>query len=343
MAFPFIFQDNFETGSNASWDSETDTGSKLDFPHYTTLAANQYMPSPYRGAYCARWDLTTGDTNDHTLTEGDIDIADEGTAYFRWYMFVSSNFTATADDTFNFFELQQAGGTVESSVGFRITAASNLLEIGVGDGTAPTSFVSFPRNKWVAVELGAKISTTAAGTLTLYLDGASVVALTSLTNAAAVGQGVFGTQNTLSTTTGVILADQFVMDDTRIYPFRKRFPFHVPVSQSSHVFIGPGYIEGAVLLTNTASDTLRLWDTDTGNIDDELSYITELTAEFQTSISGPIHFSRGCYATITSGARGEVYLMNSSEKPGLRGPQHHWSDGARKLYASKRKARPQNV
>lgn len=343
MAHPYIFIENFESGTKGDFDTETDTGSKLDYPHYTDLARVDTMPAPYRGAYCARWDLTTGDTNDHTLTEGDIDIADAGTAYFRWYMYVSNNFTATADDTFNFFELQQAGGTVEVSTGFRVTAATNVLEIGIGDGTAPSSFASFPRGRWVCVELAATISTGGSGAVTLYLDGTSVVALTSQTHAAAIGQGVLGTQDTLATTTGIILVSEFVMDDGRLYPYKLRFPVSVPVVKSGHIFVGRGTIDGAVLQTLTSGDTLRLYDTDTANVTDELSFVTELSDSVHTSVAGPIYFERGCYATITAAARGEVYLTASSQTPGIVGPMNHWSDGAIRTYARQRRPRVQNV
>src|SRR6185436_15604168 len=132
--------------------------------------------------------------------------------------------TATADDTFNIFELQQAGGTNEMVLGMRMTAASNLLEIGIGDATAPTSFVTFPRNRWVLVELLATPSTGGSGVLTLYLDETQVATLTSLTQAAAVGRGVLGTQDTLSTTTGTLYFDQFAFDDLRLYGLPIRYP-----------------------------------------------------------------------------------------------------------------------
>ena len=84
MSFPYIFHENFESGTKGSFDTETDTGSLLDFPHYSVLAFDPNSMMPYRGAYLLRNAL--GDTNDHTLTEGDIDIADGGTAYFKWQM-----------------------------------------------------------------------------------------------------------------------------------------------------------------------------------------------------------------------------------------------------------------
>ena len=77
MAFPWIFEESFDAGTRGDWDSESDTGSLLDFPHYTTLAAIPGGGLPFRGAYCMR--IVCGDTNDHTLTEDDIDIADTAT------------------------------------------------------------------------------------------------------------------------------------------------------------------------------------------------------------------------------------------------------------------------
>lgn len=332
MAYPWIFESNFEAGTNAEWDSESDTGSLLDFPHYTTLAGIPGMPAPYRGAYCMR--INMGDTNAHTLTEGDIDIADGSTRYFRWAMYAAQNVTATADDTFNIFTLQQGGGTVESAVGMRITAASNLLEIGIGDGTAPTSFVTFPRGRWVTVELEAKIHTTDEGTLTLFLDGGQAIALATLDNAAAVGQGVLGTTGTLATTSGTLLFDQFVMDDARIYPFNQRFPTTVKLTKSAHVFVGPGSIEGITILS--ASGTVNVWDTDTANTNDASSRRIALdTAGNFVSNSSLTRFDKGCYVQI-SGTNPEVEVRLSRSAGQDHGPTAYFSDGAIRTHALKR-------
>jgi hypothetical protein len=285
-----------------------------------------------------------GDTNDHVVIEGDIDIADAGTSYFRWYMGLSKDFRFTADDTFNVFELQQAGGTTEMSVGVRVTNSSQVIEIGIGDGTAPTSFVPWPgKGKWVCVELLATVSTGGAGVLTLFLDGAQVATLTSLTQAAAVGRGVLGSQDTLSTTLGVIYYDQFVQDDARVYPFRERFPFAVTILKTQHVFIGPGYLDGVVLSTTTTGDeTLALYDTDNATINDA-STIIDLTSLTQSSSYGPLWFQRGCYAVIGgTSPKGIVYLTQSSEKPGIRGPRYY-SDWGMRYQGNNRKVRGQNV
>lgn len=309
MAFPWIFDDNFESGTNSGWDSETDTGSRLNIRHYTYLAkqdASLVGPiAPYRGAYCAEWDL--GDTNDHVLIEGDIDIADGSTATVAFYLFIGNDFTATADDDFNIFEFQQAAGTNEGSIGLRIIAATNVVSIGIGDGTAPSSYVplSPQRGKWIHVAATYKCSTTAVGTFTLFLDGAQVIALTTLTNAAAIGRGVLGTQDTLSTTTGHIYMDQFIFDDLRIYPFKDRYPEQLTIYKSQHIALGESEVLNLTLAQGAGTDNaVKLWDTDKGETTDEFGYVAHLynltASEPPIDLADvPMNFKRGVYAQVS--------------------------------------------
>lgn len=339
MSFPWLFKSNFEAGTNAEWDSEQDTGTRLDFPHYSELARFPWSEcAPYRGAYCMR--VQMGDTNDHTVRENDVDIADTVTRYVSFYLYLAPNVAATADDTFNILELQQSGGgTVESSLGLRITAATGAIEIGIGDGTAPTDFAAstLTRNRWYHVELEALISTAGSGTLQLFVDNTSVVSLTSLTNAAGVGSADFGTQDTLSTTTGTILFDRFIFDDARIYPDRERFPRQMVLTKTGHVFVGPGYIESATLLTTGASNTMFLFDTDTANANDAQGRVVELDLSTHTSASGPWYFQRGCYVQLSgTNPRGQIQL------PAANGPRYYSASGMR-LYGLQRKQRVGNV
>lgn len=342
MAFPYIFHSNFEAGTNAEWTSESDTGSLLDFPHFSEVAFDPNSLMPYKGAYVLRNRL--GDTNDHTLTSTTIAQIDTNTSYYRWYMGLSRDFRFTADDTFNVFELQQSGGTREISVGFRVTNSTQLIEFGIGDGAAPTSFVHWPaRQKWVCVELLATISTGGSGVVTLYLDGTQVVTLTSQTHAAAIGQGVLGSQDTLSTTLGAIYYDDFVMDDTRLYPYRDRFPFAKEILKTGHQFVGPGNIESGVLYTISSGDeSLVFYDTDNGNVNDRTPVI-ELSSTCQTSAGGPIYFEKGCYAVLSGTTpRGAIQVTRSNEKLGVKGPLFYSNAGLR-LYGQIRKQRPGNV
>lgn len=323
MAFPWIFESSLETTATPfGWDSESDTDTVLDVPHYSELARFPWSEcAPYRGASCLRIALAGG-TNDATLTEGDIDIADAATRWFRFYLYLAPNFTATADDTLNLFELQQAAGTIECALGLRITAATGAIEIGIGDGIAPTSFATstLSRNRWYAIELRALISTGGAGTLDLYVDGsASLVALSSLTNAAAVGQGVLGVQNQLATTTGTILMDQFVMDDLQVYPIRRRWPSQVTFTQSGHAFVGSGIVDSLELLSGAATDNIAtLYDTDAANVNDAQGFALQLnnTANSEVLPSGDLsnrRFERGCYVQLTgTNPRATLTLLRAS-------------------------------
>lgn len=339
MSFPWIFEANFESGSAAEWDSTT--GSLLSFPHYSTLAQIPGLPAPYEGAYCAMVDLRAGTTSDQTVTEGDCNIADGSTAYYRFALFASSDFTATADDVFSILELQQDGGTVEATLGMRVTAATNLLEIGIGDGTAPSSYVGFPRGRWVVVELLATVSTSDAGVLTLFLDGGQAATLTSLDHAAAFGLAVLGTQLTLSTTRGILLFDDFIMDDTRIYPPNQRFPNTLRLTKSGHAFVGPGSIESITILS--ANGTCSVYDTDVANTNDVSAKRIELdTGGNYPGNDSVTRFDYGCYCVI--GGTNPVVEVRLSRTAGQdHGPIAYGGDGAIRSYGARRQPRPLNV
>lgn len=338
MAFPYGFEENFELGTTGGFDSETDTGSLLDVAHYTTLAGMAGAPMPFRGAYCLRNQL--GDTNDHTLTEGSIDIADAGTGYVRFYLYVSPDMTATADDVFNIFEFQQAGGTVEMALSMQITAATNLLEIGFGDGAVASSFVPFPaRGRWVCVELLATVSTGGAGVATLFLDGTQVQTATTLTQAAAVGQGVLGSQNTLATTTGTLFFDQFIFDDGRIYEIPIRYPQNLYLTKSGHAFVGAGRISNISLLSGGATDNvLQIYDTDvattthTGLLKLELKNV--VAADIVDPAGVPVDIQRGCYISLTGTDPRAMISIDWA--------QGYWSQGRIKQHAVKRIPAPGN-
>lgn len=339
MAHPWIFEANFEAGTNAEFDSETDTGSRLDFPHYSELARTPGIGMPYRGAYCMR--IQMGDTNDHTLIEGDIDIADTVTRYSSFMLFIGGDVDATADDTWNIYEVQGTADAVENAVGFRYTAATDVLDIGVGQ-VAPTVFYAINKGRWYHVELVSVIQTGGTGTATLWLDGVSVATVTTLTNTAVL-RGVLGTQNTLSTTSGTLLFKDFKFDDAQVFPPNKRWPEVVRITKTAHAFVGPGYIDTATLLS--ATGTMDVYDTDTANTNDASAKRIQLdTAGNFVSHDTPTYFERGCYVVLAgTNPVGEVRLTTWPQYPGQRGPTAYFSEGAIRSYALRRTVRPNNV
>src|SRR3990167_1649169 len=334
MAFPYIASSSFDTGNNSEWDSESDTGSLLDFPHYTTLAAIQDAPAPYRGAYCMR--ITPGDTNDHTLTEGDMNIADGSTAWVRFAMYISKDFAATANDIFNIFEWQSAGATVEAVISLQITATTDLVEIAAADGTeASTGWTYLSKGVWHVIEAMLTVSTGSAGVLDLYVDGERVQNLASQDHAGAITDGIFGTQGTLSTTNaGYLLFDEFAFDDTRL-ALTQRFHTHRLITRSSFLFMGPGKILNVKIVDGGGGDVIvQLYDTDVYNA--SLTPIwTDRTNTANTNVDAadvPIEFNRGCLALLSGTLTGAILNIGRAVGWG--------SDGAIRTYAVNRKAAP---
>ncbi|KPK67118.1 hypothetical protein AMJ82_11235 [candidate division TA06 bacterium SM23_40] len=307
MAFPYNFESNFEQGSNAEWDSETDNDSALDFPSYKILAG--VGAEPYIGAYCMR--LAMGGTNDAILSEGDIDIAAGATRYIRFDVYVSSNFAGGATDSFNLLELQQTGGTVEATFGAKVTTSTNVVQFGIGE-TAPTSLTqAIAKGVWNTVELKVVCDSGGNndGTIDLYLTQqghrtATGVAATQVgtLDQGAIGQGVLGLQGGVATTTGFILIDNFAMDDGRLYP-TLRFPPVPVLTKSRHVILGQGKLGIISLLSGGAADNvLRVWDTDAADTTNQSNLVLELrnTAASQTVFSQePVYVRHGAYVELS--------------------------------------------
>jgi hypothetical protein len=347
MAHPWIFESNFEQGTNAEWDSESDTDVTLDFPHYSTLAGltGHGPAAPFRGAYCMRVSLAGG-TNDNTLVEGDIDIADTATAWSSFNFYISPNFVATATDIFNIYELQGTADAVENAVGFQITAATGAVNIGVGKAAASVfGTIALTKGRWYHVDVRHVISSSSIGTVDVYLDGnptaeASIASLDAA-DAAGILRGVFGVQNQLATTTGTLLFDCFRFDDLRVYPFKERYPHVVQLTKDGHIFVGPGWIDSAHLLS--ASGTLVLYDTDTANVLNAEAVVDIDSALDRSGFEGGAEFKRGCYADISTNTRAEVRLSTGATWKGQYGPKAHFSPGAVRAYGQRRRAREQNV
>jgi hypothetical protein len=310
VAYPYIFHSNFESGSNAEWDSEQDDNGILDFPHYSTLAALPYNATPFSGAYCAR--IVCAGTSDATLIETDCVIADTATSYFHFNVFFSSEFGATDTDIFPLLELQGAANAVTVSIGAQATDAG-VVTIGAGAKPAaavPASFstVTLDRDVWYTVEAKVNIETNGTGTTDLYItkegDPAQItadVAITSSTHI-AVARAVFGTQDTLATTTGTILLDNFIQDNARVYPIINRWGRNRLIEKSSHVLVGNGLLETVTLLAGGAADNiLRVFDTDEANTNDVNSVACALrngaAGETVTAVN-QVQVTRGAYVHL---------------------------------------------
>lgn len=319
MAFPFLFESNFELGTNGEWDSETDVELVLNVKSYKQLAREDVTKvgpiAPYRGAFLAEWNLV-GDTADHILIEGDMDIADAATGYARFYLFLGKDLSGVTD-IFNIFELQGTANAVEAAIGLRITTGSERVEIGVGQ-TAPATFSTthlLEKGRWYCIELATTVQTGGTGTSTLFVDGTQAHAIASITNTAVL-RGVLGTQNTLSTTLGHIYVDQFVFDDTRVGALKTRYPHVLWITKSQHIAVGGTELLNVTLIPAAGTDhVLKIFDTDNADTSDEgniVAHLYNLTAnEPPIDLADvPVCVRRGAYVQLsgTAGTRALIHI-----------------------------------
>lgn len=307
MAWPFVFESNFERGTTAEWDSETtDTLNRLNIRHYSHLARYSTTLTggiaPWRGAYCMEI-LLGGETDAHQLIEGDLNIADTETAWTRFYIFISKDFDATADDIFNIYEFNSAAA-VERAVSLRYTAATDVINIGIGKVAGTVwGTQNLERGRWYCVEATATIQTGGTGTGEVFLDGTSAAAITTLTDL-AVTTGSLGTKNVAATTSGYLFFDQFVYDDLRIYPHSDRYPDVMQITKSQHICLGESELLNVTLINgNAATNVLKIYDTDEAIVTDDTNIVAHL--HNLTALEPPIDLAdvpvcvkRGAYVQL---------------------------------------------
>jgi len=324
VPFPYTFYSNFETFEAVKeWDSESDTGTRLDVVNYAALSGMpQSSAVPWQGAHCVR--IVLGDTNDHTLTEGDVNIASASEAWQRFYVNVVE-LSTTAQDIFPILELQSpTSNTVRTGVYLRSDftgGATTYYQIGVGGNQGGAAYLGtqLQTNRWHCLELSAKpanlpnegdaLGRQDNGAATLYVNGNLNVATSAIIMTggadASIGQAVLGTQDTVSTTTGTILLDEFIADDARLYPALGRWETTRLLVATDFAFVGPGVIDNVKLLSGAATDNrLTVLDTDraTGYLAANARVITILrnTANNETvdPADMPASVSKGCYVIL---------------------------------------------
>lgn len=362
-----VFQDNFERGVDGladagRFDSETDTESQLDIPHYTELARTPGLPMPYGGgAYCVRCVLSGSGAPpaDAFLKEADTNINTTETFWFKFNMWVDPDFktNTTVTDNFAVFELQDAADKEIFVFGLNYNATTDFLAFGVGgatDNAVPTtlSTTEVPLGAWFTVELKVHLVTAGAtGDITAYVTSAGGTPSTTATVTKAsvqgltITHGVLGVQDHLATTLGTILLDNFMMETERIWPQKNRFSETIRMTQSGHVFVGPGTVEKIVAISGTGTaGTYQMFDTDTGQIyppiqKDQLRGTAVGTV--YTSTNTPFEVTRGLFYHDSDGTNvSGIWALDTDPAETFitisRAP-NWFSDGNMRRYAHRRK------
>lgn len=317
MAFPYAVEATFEQGTKDTFTTQTDTQTKLDFPHISVLAAVPQAPMPWRGAYCMRIDLTKGNADAFLRDTGAWASFSATTRDLRFMFWFGrnaggqgggfSNPTMADGDRFTIARFESAGPVSECNIFVEFTTA-NGYRLGINQTLSPTNaqYLSLTLNEWHCIE-AIYVNNAGAGTLQLAIDGGLSTQVTGLTNAANT-QFVLGCIGIPATTTnGVLFFDHMAVDTAQLGVPQRRFPLTVELTKSGHVCLGPGKIGGLALLGGNADNVLTVYDSDSAETaGTTLSAILELKPDSSTVSTAQelpgldeITFTRGCYIALT--------------------------------------------
>lgn len=311
MAFPWTEATGWETGAT-EWDgTSVDSNSKMKFVHYTDMV-KEVGEVPFRGAYALHVDLSGGTADAYVLENTNLDISASGVINVRFYMYVSSDLTMAASDRFTVFAFRSA--SVEEVV-VDIRNNSGTLEIlaSEANGSATVRARELITDKWFCVELAVTLDDGGSddGTIDFYVNGGQVSTQIASLDQAAVTNGRLGAMNIdAGTTAGHIYFDEFIADDARIRPVKRRFQDTHWVTFNQHVAMGPG--KALIYFTGSSNDGLcTVYDTDIGN-ESALPVPIRTIRTTDDTTEGPfkVNFRQGCYLTISgTQAQANVEVM----------------------------------
>lgn len=340
MAFPWLAEEGFELGTRGDFDAETDTGSRLDFAHYSTLAGIPGLPAPYRGAYCMRVDLGPSTADAYVQETGDYDTSASGSIWGRFQLYVSNNIVMANNDEFAIMQLWSGTNTVEASIVLNYTTTSGL-RIGIGESTG-SQFLGLTTGTWHTIEWRAVIDAGGAndGTIDLWVDGGVATQVTGL-DQAAITSAVFGViGQDAGTTRGMLLFDDIMADDLQIYFGAPRFPQVVHLTDSGHVFVGQGEVEDLTVIDNGSGNSQAdIYDTDRGDINDVSKLVASArsttASERNNAANMPITVQRGCYVSLTGTSTRALVKIGKA--------QGYWSDVHIRNLGARRGSTPGNT
>ncbi len=325
MAFPFLVEENFDDGTRGNFDSETDSSSILDFPHYAEIARQGF--APWQGAHVMRGKLN-GTAVGFVTETGTFDTNAAGTIHVWFTVLIGEDVTLATSEHVVLFCLDSAGPVLEASFGVRNNAG--VYELFFGEtGLAGTRTMPITRSnkRWYEIEMSCLVDNAGSddGTITAYIDGGPIGAVIGTLDQGVITQARYGiVTGTTATAKGTILCGPIMADDLRIYPRRRnRFKCDQWVTRDRTVWIGTGELDAVSITATDTAGVLNIYDTDifesTGvNFSRiPLIYTRNVVANDQSpGMTTPIRFEKGVYVQLAAGASPQAFLSLKDECPG---------------------------
>lgn len=272
MAFPLDFFENFEAGTKGDFDSESDDGNRLDFPHAHDLAPVM----PYRGAYCCRVNLGKN-SSDAYLEEG-VTWSNAGTLkYGRFRLFIGKDVQfGNNADTVTILQFYSSTSTKESRLVLgRIDPIGIVLasiEEGSGeDFTNEPAYFKAPIGEWFTVEFD-KWAEATGGDLGVWLSGVCHVQCKGQAEGSTTKFRLGAMdQSATANIQGTLYFDDFAIDDARLYDDESAHNGALSdgsmlLTKSGFAFLGAGTINQVALVDGGSGDCrVKVYDTDKPN------------------------------------------------------------------------------
>ena len=266
MAFPLDFFENFEAGTKGNFDSETDTGNRLDFPHAHDIAPTM----PYRGAYCCRVNLGKN-SSDAYLEEG-VSWASGTTKHGRFRLFVGHD-VQFGNDLDNVRILQFYSEHLAKETSLRLGRMEPWHRAGASTRARSGQQVHLPdgqARQWITVEWISASSQRntwrhAAG------PGRSTRRISPSRRQGTNTKLRLGAIDQSGDITGTIYFDDFAVDDARLYDDNSAHNGALSggsmlLTKSGFAFLGAGTINQVALVDGGSGDcSVKVYDTDKPN------------------------------------------------------------------------------
>ena len=333
MAFPYSWEENFESGSVSASDpfqTETDTANKLSISHYSNLA--RYGLAPHGGTYALLVDQPVGNnTNAFVSKTSSLDLGLGVTRFIRFYFYLSNQFSMTSGEGATLLEVRDDIGPI-CKAGLKVKTDNKLyfwlaqsdlaasespqelaldeVKVWFTGDTEATLHDSLARWYHVEVRLVRDDGPSQNGTLTAWVNDTQVGAVINNLDQGAVTEVRVGYIQFQGAPIGQYVIDDLKQDDARIFTDRPDVVQSINkwvTAGEDHPLIGPATF--SVSLTGTGTDAvLSLYDSD--GVPDSLipiDTIRNVSANERVEVGREYKVNYGLY-TILTGTGAQAYI-----------------------------------
>ena len=324
MPFPYVFHENFETGTRGGFTSETDDEGRVDFPDWR----DNLDIDPWRGGHVMRVDLNRGSAGDACVVNNSVLNIGSGTnRYIRFYLWIGDDFRApdAAGSSLRILDFNSLSGT-EGGIGISCSESElwgpRLAVWSPDDPTAGSpsgSFMdglAFKTNQWLPIQIIIKHGGADSRLMLQLYDNMIEV---PRMNMATFTSFKFGAMAQSSKLRGTLYFDDIIIDTEKLeepaYLTQDELWGNSQLyTKSSYAFLGSGTLRGATLIGGGSDNVAYLYDADRLPLahHDIKAALRVSAAESKDTLIETFTFQRGCYIQM-SGTNPQV-IVHYGEK-----------------------------